>query len=104
VRFEQQDARGALLRVGHGVTHDLSRNGLRFHVEERLEPGTELVMHITWPELLQNVCPLELLVRGCVTRVGQRGTILSIRDYEFRTCGERSFWEAPAASSSWQIA
>ena len=103
MRFEQRHPDGTL-RIGHGVTKDFSQKGLRFRAEERLEPGAELVMHVAWPTLLQNVCSLELLVRGQVTRVGDRGTIVSIRSYEFRTCGARSFWEAPAVSSSSRVA
>ena len=103
VRFEQE-ARDGALRVGHGVTEDLSQRGLRFKAEERLEPGAELVMHIAWPALLQNTCELELVVRGLVTRVSGRGAIVSIQDYEFRTCGARSFWEAPGPSSNWRVA
>jgi hypothetical protein len=55
---------------------------------------------MAWPELLQNVCPLELQVKGRVTRVTDRGTIVSIQSYEFRTCGAKSFWEAPEPSSN----
>ena len=103
MRFEQHQLDGTL-RIGNGVTEDLSRRGLRFRAEERLEPGAELVMHISWPTLLQNVCSLELLVRGQVAQVTSRGTIVSIRSYEFRTCGARSFWEAPLPSSNWRVA
>ena len=103
VQFEMQSGEGAK-RIGHGVLADVSRRGLRFRAEAALEPGAELVMHIAWPALLQNVCALELVVRGLVTRVSERGTVVSIRDYEFRTCGERSFWEAPAPSSNWRVA
>ena len=103
VRFEQRTPDGTV-RVGHGVTEDVSRGGLRFQAEERLQPGSELVMRIAWPAMLQNVCALELVVQGLVTRVSERGTVVSIRDYEFRTCGARSFWEEPAPSSKWQVA
>ena len=103
VRFEQQGGDGTV-RIGHGVTEDLSQIGLRFKAEERLERGAELVMRIAWPALLQNTCELELVVRGLVTRVSGREAIVSIQDYEFRTCGARSFWEAPAPSSSWRVA
>ena len=48
---------------------------------------------IAWPFLLQNVCALELVLRGPAT-TGDRGTILTVRNYEFRTCGPRSFDQA----------
>ena len=103
VRFEQQSTDGAR-RVGHGITADFSRRCLRFRPEEKLLPGAELVLRMAWPELLQNICSLEMLVRGVVTRVTDRGAILSIASYELQTCGSRSFCEAPEPSSNWQVA
>lgn len=91
LRFEQQ-GRDGTLRIGHGVTEDVSRRGIRFRTEEPFEVGTEMVTHISWPTLLQNVCELELIARGRVTRSTKRGIILVIGSYEFRTCGARSFW------------
>lgn len=99
IRLEQQTNDGAL-RVGQGVTEDFSRRGLRFRAETPLEVGAEIVTRIAWPILLQNTCQLELVVQGRVTRVTDRGTIVSIRSYEFRTCGPRSFWQAPPLSSN----
>ena len=103
MRFEQQSPDGTR-RIGHGMTADLSRRYVRFRPEEQLEPGAELVLRMAWPEMLQNVCSLEMLVRGVVTRVTDRGAILSIGSYELRTCGPRSFCEAPELSSNWQLA
>lgn len=103
VRFEQQSGDGAR-HIGYGTTADFSRGCVRFQPEEKLEAGAELVLRMAWPELLQNVCPLEILVRGVITRVTDRGAILSIGSYELRTCGPRSFCEVPDASSSWQVA
>ena len=103
MRIEQPRHDGAP-RIGHGTTEDLSRRCVRFRAEERVEAGEELVLRIAWPGLLQNVCPLELLVRGVVTRVTDRGTIVTIGSYEFRTCGARSFWQEPEPSSNWRVA
>ena len=103
LRLEHRERDGSL-RVGDGHTEDLSQLGLRFHAEEPLEIGTEVVTRIDWPILLQNVCRLELIVRGAVTHVTDRGTILVIRSYEFRTCGPRSFWEASPPPSNWRLA
>jgi PilZ domain-containing protein len=103
LRLECHGRDGALW-LSHGVTEDLSRRGLRFRSEEPLEIGAEVVTRIAWPVRLQNVCELELIVTGRVTRVSDRGTILSIRSYEFRTCGSRSFDQAPPLSSNWTLA
>ena len=103
VRFEHHGPDGAL-HVGHGVTEDLSRGGLRFRSEEPLEVGASVVTRIAWPVLLQNICALELVVEGDVTGVSNRGTIVAVRTYEFRTCGARSFWEVPPPSTNWRVA
>lgn len=103
LRFECREG-DAVLQAGQGVTGDLSNEGLRFHTEERLPVGATVVVHIAWPFLLQNVCPLELILHGSVRAVTGRGTILAARRYEFRTCGPRSFWEEPPASSICKVA
>ncbi|MBZ5575014.1 MAG: hypothetical protein LAP40_00475 [Acidobacteriia bacterium] len=103
LRFEHQDRAGAIT-VGHGVTADLSTGALRFFPDQTLPPGSQTEARVAWPFLLQNVCPLELVLKGTVSAVTGRGTILAIRSYEFRTCGARSFWETPPASSMWKVA
>ena len=103
LRFESRDG-DAVLQTGHGITCDLSNEGLRFHTEEPLAVGAAVVVHIAWPFLLQNVCPLELILHGSVRAVTSRGTILEARGYEFRTCGARSFWEEAPASSICKVA
>lgn len=103
LRFERRGSDGAV-RVGHGKAEDVSRGGLRFRAEEPLEVGAEVTTRIAWPVLLQNVCDLELVLKGSVSRVTERGTILQIRSYEFRTCGSRSFCEPPELSSNWIVA
>jgi hypothetical protein len=103
LRFERTNPTGEV-QIGYGVTADLSREALRFSADEAVEVGTELVTHLDWPFLLQNICRLELILTGSVQAVTRRGVILKIRSYEFRTCGERSFWEAPPTSSSSKVA
>jgi hypothetical protein len=83
---------------GSGKTQDLSRYGVRFTSENPPPDGSEVEVRIAWPFLLQNVCPLELLVFGKVMKTDDRGTIVQMNDYEFRTCGERSFDEAASGN------
>jgi hypothetical protein len=76
---------------GSGRTVDLSRTAVRFLADDPPPDGVEAELRISWPFLLQNVCPLELVVRGNVRNTTVRGTVLTIESYEFRTCGQRSF-------------
>jgi hypothetical protein len=84
---------------GSGLTVDLSRGGVRFTAEDPPPDGVEVELRIAWPYLLQNVCPLELLVRGTATGTSERGTVLAMDHYEFRTCGERSFVSAATGAA-----
>ena len=86
-----------------GLTQDLSRGGIRFLADCRPPDGASVEVRIPWPILLQNVCPLELLIWGTIARTDESGTVVKIRCYEFRTCGERSFEQASARAESCNI-
>jgi PilZ domain len=77
--------------LGAGKVLDLSRGGCRFATDCPPPNGTEVELRLAWPFLLQNVCPLELLIRGEVSKTTVRGTVVRMHHYEFRTCGPRSF-------------
>jgi hypothetical protein len=91
-RFSYEDA--GIQRLGAGFTEDLSRGGIRFQTDNPPPDGAEIELRIAWPFLLQDVCPLELLVWGRIIRTDAAGTVLRMTSYEFRTCGERSFVQA----------
>jgi hypothetical protein len=85
---------------GSGLTADLSRMAVRFVTDNPPPPGADVELRIAWPFLLQNVCPLELVVRGIASATSARGTILEMNHYEFRTCGQRSFVSAATSAGS----
>jgi hypothetical protein len=82
--------------AGSGATEDLSRGGIRFVTDNPLPVGVEIEVRLEWPFLLQNVCPLELLLRGKVLRSDAQRTVAKMSSYEFRTRGARSFDQAAA--------
>jgi len=82
--------------LGSGTVADLSRGGVRFESDCPPPDGAEIELRLAWPFLLQNVCPLELVISGKVERTGPRGTVVRMRHYEFKTCGTRSFGQANA--------
>jgi hypothetical protein len=102
LRFECWDNHGTERR-GHGVTSDLSRKHLRFQTDEPPQLGDRLEARIAWPFLLQNVCRLQLVLRGPVLEIGDRGILVGIDSYEFQTCGERSFAGAEPVASNWSV-
>jgi len=91
-----------ITHFGTGCTQDLSRCAVRFTTENPPPDGALVELRIAWPFLLQNVCPLELVVRGSVATC-ERGTILTMKNYEFRTCGQRSFDQAIAEAGGSSI-
>ncbi|MGA3095462.1 MAG: PilZ domain-containing protein [Bryobacteraceae bacterium] len=103
IRFEYTGARDEL-HVGSGLTVDLSRGGVRIDTPVPPPLQANVQAWIAWPFLLQGVCPLELFVRAQVIGYSERGTVLRICSYEFRTCGERSFCEMPERSLSSMVA
>lgn len=91
---------GQLQSGGSGYTKDLCRKGILFVSDNPPPADTDVELRIEWPFLLQNVCPLELLVRGRVLRSDRRGTVIRMKTYEFRTCGNRSFDQANASAGA----
>ena len=92
LRFQYEDA-GGRTQVGEGVVVDLSRGGVRLSADHPPPNGVSIDVHIDWPFLLQGTCPLELFIRGRVAVADERGTVVTISRYEFRTRGSRSFFE-----------
>jgi hypothetical protein len=103
LRFHYTNAEGVLC-VGSGVTVELSRGAILFLTDDPPPAGADVEARIAWPFLLQDTCPLELVVRGSISGSGGRGTVLRLRSYEFRTCGERSFFETAQHSGSGRVA
>ena len=96
LRFTYQTE--GVTELGHGRTVDLSRRAILFATATPPPEGAEVELRIAWPFLLQNVCPLELVVCGKAMTTSPRGTVLTMHRYEFRTCGERSFNQNVAAA------
>ena len=89
--------------LGSGRSRDLSGGGMLFTTDAPPPDGQDIELRVAWPFLLQNVCPLELVIRGKVLRTNERGTVVRMRDYEFRTCGSRSFDQATSGAIACNI-
>jgi hypothetical protein len=93
---------GDAIFLGSGRTQDLSEDGVRFENDHQVPVNSEIELRISWPILLQDVCPLELVVRGRLIRSDRDGSVLHVSFREFHTCGERSF-EQPVDSLSCSV-
>lgn len=77
--------------VGTGKTVNISSSGLWFTTDVMLAAGLPMELSMDWPALLNDSCPLKLMVYGCVVRSNQEGAAITIERYEFRTQGANSF-------------
>lgn len=93
-RFQiEQDVRYKMLygqrlaETGAGKTMNISSGGIWFTTEGMLTSGMPIELSVTWPVLLNDSCPMKLMVYGCVVRSNERGAAVAIERYEFRTSG-----------------
>jgi PilZ domain len=79
--------RRRVLDRGVGRTVDLSSGGILFDSGRPLEQGMNVELSISWPVLLRNVAPMQMVVIGRVVRCAQNLTALTMVQHEFRTAG-----------------
>jgi len=93
-RFQiEQDVRYKMLygqriaETGSGKTVNISSGGVWFTTETMLTSGMPIELSMAWPVLLNDSCPMKLMIYGCVVRSNERGAAVAIERYEFRTQG-----------------
>jgi hypothetical protein len=82
--------RRRVLDTGVGQTVDLSSGGILFDPGRSLPVGLNVELAISWPVLLRNEAPMQLIVSGRIVRAGQNRIAVSISQHEFRTSGTLS--------------
>src|ERR1041385_902337 len=86
-----------IAETGVGRTMNISSGGVWFSTETMLTSGMPVELSMNWPVLLNDSCPMKLMIYGCVVRSNEKGCAVAIERYEFRTAG-RGF-QQPAAIS-----
>jgi len=76
-----------IAETGVGRTLNMSSSGVWITTQTPLTPGLPVELSISWPALLNDVCPMKLVIYGCVVRSSEKGTAVNIERYEFRTQG-----------------
>jgi len=84
----------AIVATGTGQTIDISSSGVAFLGQHVLVPGAFVELSISWPVLLDDSCPMRLVVFGRVVRCVNFANACTIDKYEFRT-QSRVFRDAP---------
>ena len=80
-----------IAETGEGKTVNVSSGGLWFTTQSMLTSGMPVELSMLWPVLLNDSCPMKLMIYGCVVRSNERGAAVAIERYEFRTQGSRAF-------------
>jgi hypothetical protein len=80
-----------IAETGVGRTMNISSSGVWFTTENMLTSGMPVELSMNWPVLLNESCPMKLMIYGCVARSNGRGAAVTIERYEFRTQGSRAF-------------
>jgi hypothetical protein len=76
---------GTTLEAGCGQTIDMGSGGILFEGERSLEEGAFIQLSVSWPVLLDNGCPMRLVIYGRVLRCERSLSACTIDKYEFRT-------------------
>jgi hypothetical protein len=76
-----------IAETGTGRTMNISSGGVWFTTETMLTSGMPIEVSMTWPVLLNDSCPMKLMIYGCVVRSNDKGAAVAIERYEFRTQG-----------------
>ena len=80
-----------IAETGVGRTMNISSGGVWFSTESMLTSGMPVELSMNWPVLLNDSCPMKLMIYGCVVRSNEKGAAVAIERYEFRTQGSRAF-------------
>ena len=83
-------SKGRVERMGVGKTLNVSTGGVLFEATDPFPTGSAIEVMMSWPFLLEGVCPLKLAIRGRVVRCDTQGVAIVTKHHEFRTAGARS--------------
>jgi c-di-GMP-binding flagellar brake protein YcgR len=85
-----------IAETGVGRTRNISSGGVWFTTENILTAGMPVELSVNWPVLLNDSCPMKLMIYGCVVRSTEKGAAVAIERYEFRTQGSKAFQQPVA--------
>jgi hypothetical protein len=74
-----------VIESGMGETIDMASGGMAFQIERPLKVGAFVELSISWPVLLDDSCPMRLIVFGRIVRAWGKRSACRVDKYEFRT-------------------
>lgn len=75
---------------GQAITTDIGSGGLFLKPEQALPVGKQIQVFVDWPVLLDERCPLRLVITGRTLRSDETGTAVGIIRYDFRIRPKRA--------------
>jgi hypothetical protein len=81
--------KGQADHLGSGKTRNISSGGVLFEAPGLPPAGSSIELMLSWPFLLEGVCPLRLVMRGRIVRSDLHGVAIQSNYHEFRTAGTR---------------
>lgn len=85
IRYKMAE-NGVVVAAGNGQTVNIGSGGVAFVAEgEIVQPGAFVELSISWPVLLDESCPMRLIVFGRVLRASGQKAVCTVDKYEFRT-------------------
>ena len=66
-----------IAETGTGKTMNISSSGVWFSTENMLTSGMPVELSMSWPVLLNDSCPMKLMIYGCVVRSNERGAAVA---------------------------
>jgi hypothetical protein len=79
--------KGKALPFGTGSTVDIGSGGVAFEIDRPVDPGLAVELSISWPAMLDKVCPMRLSIVGKILRIDGLHVVCSVDRHEFRTQG-----------------
>src|SRR5674476_1465861 len=80
--------RRRVLDTGTGQTVDVSSGGILFDAGRHLPEGLNIELSISWPVLLHNAAPMQLVMTGKIVRATSQNVAIQTAQHEFRTLGQ----------------
>jgi hypothetical protein len=91
---------GVVTAAGTGYTINVGSGGVAFTAGHPLTLGAFVELSVSWPVLLDDTCPMRLIVFGRVLRSSTKKTVCSIDKYEYRTQARSFPSDGPPRSDS----
>jgi hypothetical protein len=76
---------GVVVAAGGGETVNMGSGGVAFTSEGQLRVGLFVELAISWPVLLDESCPMRLIIFGRILRCQRNRAACTIDKWEFRT-------------------